>query len=284
MKLDFVARGLSHLTLAALMLAAPAALFAAKAETGPVKSKPDGEVVELFAGIKSGDIEVTFIPKDAKEATVLFRNKTDKPVAIRLPEAFAGVPVLAQFGGPGGIAGGAPGGGLGVGGGGMQGMGGGFGGMGMGGGMGGMMGGMGGMGGFGGFMNVAPDKVGKVKVKTVCLEHGKTDPNPRAKYEIRPIESFTQNAGVIEICKMVGRGEISQNAAQAAAWNLANKLSFEFLATKNRLESLNGYTEKFFSSQDLQIAMVAVIEASKRGEALKAKLASEKAKSPGENQ
>jgi hypothetical protein len=260
------------LLLAALLLGAPAAALAAKSETAPIKAKPEGEVVELFAGIKSGEIEVTYIPKDAKESTILFKNNTGKPVAIKLPEAFAAAPVLAQFGGPGGVAGAGPGGrrgggaaGLGGGGmGGMQGLGGGFGGMG------GMMGGMGGMGmggmGMGGFMNVAPDKTAKVKVKTVCLEHGKTDPNPRAKYEIRPIESFTQNASVIELCKMLGRGEVKQNTAQAAAWHLANGLSFEQLAMKNRIESASGYTEKFFTPQELRAAAFVAIESVKRGQ------------------
>ena len=273
MRVNSFARCAARLLLAALLIGAPSVALAVKSESGSIKSKPEGDVVELFAGIKSGEIEVTFIPKDAKESTILFKNNTGKPVAIKLPEAFAGVPVLAQFGGPGGIAGGGPGGGRrggGAGGmaggmgGGMQGMGGGFGGMGMGGmGMGGM--GMGGMG-MGGFMNVAPDKIAKVKVNTVCLEHGKTDPNPRAKYEIRPIESFTQNASVIELCKMLGRGEVKQNAAQAAAWHLANGLSFEQLAMKNRIESRNGYTEKFFTPQELRAAGLVVIESVKRGQ------------------
>ena len=65
----------------------------------------------------------------------------------------------------------------------MQGMGGGMGGMGGGGMMGGMGGG--GMGMGGGMFNVAPEKVGKFKVPTVCLEHGKHDPTPRVTYEIR---------------------------------------------------------------------------------------------------
>jgi hypothetical protein len=138
----------------------------------------------------------------------------------------------------------------------------------MGGGMGGMMGGggMGGMGMGGGFFNVAPDKVGKIKVATVCLEHGKLDPNPRVAYEIRPIESFTQDQRVAEICKMLGRGEVSQNAAQAAAWHFTDGLSWEQLAAKDRVRLSNGYTEKFFSPQELAVAMRVTLEAAKRVE------------------
>src|SRR5688572_33065982 len=78
--------------------------------------------VELFAGMKAGQVEAKIIPKDAKEGTLTLKNKTDQPITIRLPEAFAAVPVLAQLGG-GGLNGGGGGlnGGGGGGGGGNQG-------------------------------------------------------------------------------------------------------------------------------------------------------------------
>lgn len=128
--------------------------------------------------------------------------------------------------------------------------------------MGGM--GMGGMGG--GFFNVAPDKVGKIKVTTVCLEHGKQEPNPRVAYKMVPIESFTQNAKTIEVCKMLGRGELSQNVAQAAAWHLQDGLTWEELAAKDRVHLSNGYTEKYFAPQELMVAARAVAVAANRAE------------------
>ncbi len=91
----------------------------------------DVESVEMFQAINEGKIEVNFYPKDATQATVIIKNKGDKPLDVSLPSAFGAVHVLGQMGGYGG--------------GGMGGMGGGMGGMG--GGMGGMGGGMGGMGG-----------------------------------------------------------------------------------------------------------------------------------------
>ena len=118
------------------------------------------KTVELFAAMESGDIDVKLIPKDSKQSTVLIENKLNSPLRIKLPDAFAGVPVLGQMGGMGGGHGRwhgwhgrhgwrhGMGGGMGGGGGG-QGMGGGMGGMG--GGMGGMGGGMGGMGGWHGW-------------------------------------------------------------------------------------------------------------------------------------
>ncbi|QDU97738.1 hypothetical protein [Lignipirellula cremea] len=234
------------------------------AAPGPIAAAAaDHEEVELFAAMKAGDIEVALIPKDAKVANVLLRNKTDRPLAIKLPEAFAGVPVLAQFGGMGGMGMGGGMGGMGMGGGMNQGFGGGMGGMGMGG-----MGGMGGGGfGGGGFMNVAPDKVGKLKVPVVCLEHGKDDPNPRVEYQIVPIEEFTGSNEVIEVCKMLGRGEVTQNTAQAAAWHLTDGLSWQELARKDRVKLRNGYTEKYFQPQEIMFAVRIHQEAARRAQA-----------------
>jgi hypothetical protein len=75
------------------------------------------------------------------------------------------------------------------------------------------------------------------------------------KYEIRPIDTFTKDERVIELCKMVGRGEIPQNSAQAAAWNIANGLSWQELAAKDRFRSqFTGQFEKYFSPRELELA------------------------------
>ncbi len=205
-------------------------------------AKPVGDQVELFAAMKSGDLAVTVIPKSEKEVNLLFESKTGKPLTVKLPEAFAAVPVLAQFGG-----GGAGGGGGGrSGGGGNQGMGGGM--MG-GGGMGG-----GGMGGGGGFFNVPAEKVAQMKVATVCLEHGKKEPRPGIPYEIVPLESFTQSAEVAELLKLFSLHNLSQRAVQAAAWHYNNGMSWQELAAK-RIEHLNGTSEPYFSAAEINAAM-----------------------------
>ena len=131
------------LTLIALLV--PTCVFAAKPRS---KQAENATTVEMFEAIEKKQVEVQYIPKDATQANVLIKNKTDKPLKIQLPAAFAGVPVLAQFGG-GGM--------------GMGGMGGGMGGMDMEalmkqmGGMGGMGGDMGGMGGLDGLGDDADD-------------------------------------------------------------------------------------------------------------------------------
>jgi hypothetical protein len=213
----------------------------------------------MFAAMKAGQLDVKFIPKNDTEARVIIKNKTGKPLSVRLPEAFAGVPVVAQRGAGAGGAGGA--GGLGLGGGGNnnnnsgggmnQGMGGG---MGMGGmGMGGMGGG--GMGGMGmGMMNIRPEQVAKVKVACVCLEHGKDIPHAKIPYEIKPINDFNQDPAVQQVLALLGAGEIDQRAAQAATWHLANGMSWQELASK-RIEHLNGTAELYFHPAEIQRGM-----------------------------
>jgi hypothetical protein len=254
MKLS-LSRGLACATLVA---AVPLAVFAAS-PSRRTAAEPTGEVIGLFEGMESGAIEVKVIPKDSTEGTITVKNKTGKPLTIKLPDAFAGVPVLAQGFGMGDMGGG-----------GM--MGGGMGGQnqGLGGGMmgGGMMGaGMGGMGGqAGGFFNVAPDKVAKGKITTVCLDHGKKDPNPRVPYKLIPIESYAKNAVVAEVVKMLVRGEIDQYSAQAASWHLQNDLSWEELAGKIGAKHLNGTVEPYFTRAQLDRAFGATRVAEQRAE------------------
>jgi hypothetical protein len=243
------------LSLVAAALVAALPLVAAAASPSRSVPKEATAVIGLFEGMESGDIEVKVIPKDSKAGTVMIRNKTGKPLSIKLPEAFAGVPVMAQFGG-GGMMGGM---------GGMGGMNGGMGGMG--GGMGGQQGfagggmagaGMGGMGGqAGGFFNVGPEKVGKLKIVTVCMDHGKNDPNPRVPYKLIPIEKYAKNADVSEVVKMMVKGEIDQHSAQAAVWHLQNGLEWEALASKIGAKHLNGSVEMYFSSSHMHRAMAA---------------------------
>ena len=260
------------------------ALRSGAAEKSKVKDADKAEIktVEMFAAMESGDIDVKLIPKDSKQSTVLIENKLDTPVRIKLPDAFAGVPVLGQMGmGMGGMGrhgrrhgwrhgrhgwrhgwhgrwhgwhGRRHGWGMGGMGGGMGGMGGGMGGMG------------GGMGGMGGFFNVKPGKVAKLRVPTVCLEHGKPEPNPRMAYKLVPIETLTTKPEVIELCKMLGTGRLPQSAAQAAAWHFSDNMTWEQLALKVGVDHLIGPSEPYFTGQELQAAMQIAAESTRRAQ------------------
>lgn len=211
---------------------------AVRARRAPVQTAP-AEKVELFAAIAQQQIDVKFIPKNSTQANVLIENKTNKPLSIQLPAAFAAVPVLGQAAAPAGGAGttnSQP-----------QPMGGGFGGMG---GMG-MGGGMGG----GGFFNVAPERVAQLQVPGVCLDHGKAEPRPAIRYEIKPLETVTTKEGVRETLAMLAEGQVNQRVAQIVAWHLVNGMSFEELAAK-RLQFANGTSQSYFSPAEIKAGMM----------------------------
>ena len=205
--------------------------------------------IDLLAAMKAGDIEVKIIPRDEKVGTVIVTNKTGRPLTIKLPEALAGVPVAAQFGGPGifgndqnPLNNNNANQGLGV-----------------------AIRPQGQQNNFGpGIFNVGPERAIKLKFTAVCLEHGKRSPNTRIPYELVPLESFTSEAGVVELVKMLSRREIDQPTAQAAAWHLADGMSWEKLARKISVRHLNGVSERFFTGDQLAAAKDAVTEAERR--------------------
>jgi hypothetical protein len=203
---------------------------------GAVAANPASvETVDMFKAMDNGDIDVRFVPKDSREAKLTIRNKTDRPLNVKLPEAFAGVPVLAQVGG--GAAGGA-----GAGGGrGAQGV---------------------GAGGGAGFGCLPPQGVAHFKVPTVCLEHGKAEPRSSMAYQVKPIESFTDRPAVKELCCMLGAGQIDQRTAQAATWHLNNDLSWEQLAGK-RTRHANGSSQPYFTPKELMVAVQVAARATK---------------------
>lgn len=228
------------------------------------KFDPTADKVELFDAVNAEQVGVKLVPNDAMGGTVLIENKTDKPLTVKVPDAVVGVAVNSQFGGGGGGGmggGGMGGGGMGGGGGGgQQAMGGGMGGGMMGGGMGGgMMG-----GGGGGMFSVPPESVVAVPFKSVCLEHGKTEPNSRSKYTVIPVSKFNSDPALYQLLSTVGAGKVDPQAAQAAAWHLSSKMTFEELANKLN-EPLGGFEPSpYFSREQLMGAQQLVAEANGR--------------------
>ena len=184
----------------------------------------EADLVDFFAAKRRGLIATRFIPANSKRATVMMKNLTDRRLGVRLPTTFAGIPVLGQFGG----------------------------------------GGMGGGGMMGGFQNIDPGKVNRFKCTTVCLEHGKKEPHARAKYDIVPLNEFTDDKNVAEICYMLGFSGINQNAAQAAAWHFTDEMSWEELANKIGAEHLNGTVDPYFQPQQLRWGFAIASEAQRR--------------------
>ena len=69
--------------------------------------------------------------------------------------------------------------------------------------------------------------------KSVCLAHGLPEPHPRMNYRLVPTEEFTQDVRLQQLVRMVGSGRLNQQAAQAAAWHLADDMSWRELAAKS---------------------------------------------------
>jgi hypothetical protein len=206
---------------------------------------PQG-TVELFAALEQGQIEATFIAQDARQARLQLVNKTDKPLHIILPEAFAAVPVLAQLlpnntpqnrqaankaPQPLGTAPATniPGNGFPN----IQ------------------MPNAKGNPGIGPLFNIEPEKMGQLKLRTVCLEYGKPAPTAHVQYQIKPLADVTAKPGVFELCKLLGERDISQGSIQAAAWHLANDMSWERLDKFHSVGILPMHNE-MFSKRQLQ--------------------------------
>lgn len=62
----------------------------------------DVEAQDVLAAEAAGQVEVRFIPNDSRSAQVIVASRNDRPLTLRLPAAFAGVPVAAQMGNMGG--------------------------------------------------------------------------------------------------------------------------------------------------------------------------------------
>ncbi len=242
----------------AIVLGSRLALAAEAIPTATAKPQAAESGIELFKAMADGQVAVTLVPRDATKVTLQITNKTKEPLSVNLPAAFAAMPVLAQFqpGGlqPGGLFGqqnnnaqpqvlGAPfqrGNGNNIG---------------------------NGPNAFPNFnfnrplmpFNIPPEKTIVVRTPAVCLEYGKPDPQPRMAYEIRPLESFTDNAAVAELLAYFGAGQCTQREAQLAAWHLANSMSWDELS-KLQIEHLNGRKELRFSAAEVERAKKIVVQ------------------------
>lgn len=229
--------------------------------------KPTPLEVEFFEAMENGQIEASIRTQSSLDSRITIKNKTDVPLDVKLPTAFAGVPILAQTGSTSSLAaahsrmsgaamrgppvgsggGGGGGGGNTSGGGGQQ----------VGGGMSGGSSSRSSGGSGGGMFSIAPDKTVRQDVKTVCLEHGKKEPNVRMKYKIVPLESVTDKKEVHLLCALVSQGKVDQQSAQAAVWHYNNGMTWDELANKKRKRPPGSPPRMvpYFSRQQMMYAM-----------------------------
>ncbi len=209
---------------------------------GAETSQPVPRTVGLFDAMKDGLIEVKVQTTNSLDAKITAKNISDVPLVVSLPKTFAAVP-LQQFDG-----------GYGTGGGSRrsdrggnndnnnenQSTGGGF-------------NNSSGTGGSG-MWSLAPEKIVRENVKTVCLEHGKREPRRTQAYELKPLESVTDKPEVIKLCELVGNGAVDQDAAQAAVWHYNNGMSWEELANKT-IQRPGSRRSFYFNRQQMMTAV-----------------------------
>jgi len=262
MKWHILVATLTSVALLTGVLAIPSAVSAGE-RTGVVsgmgKYNPDDPTVEIFAGMAAGQLEVHVIARDSTQCRIVVKNKTDKPLNVRLPDLLAAAPVLAQFPDPfnqnnnnnnqNNNRNGAP----------QQLM-------------------MGNpfmdnqqgnnqpgnnrqqgnnrqpMFGF----NVTPEKEGRFKMTAACLEHGKGNPRPAHPYELKRLETVTAKAEVHELCRMLGSGEIGQRTTQVAAWHLNNDMSWDELRDLRGEIAFGRITKPYFTRNELAAGKEAV--------------------------
>jgi hypothetical protein len=90
-------------------------------------------------------------------------------------------------------------------------------------------------------------------LRSVCLDHGKDNPRPAMQYQLVPLADYTSDPAVAELLKLYLNGQISQSAAQAAAWHFASDMSWGDLAAKV-LRRATGARRPYFSATDLSTA------------------------------
>ena len=239
-----------------LLLALAGTVPAAKKSAPITKPKliPDAKVVDLFEGMDQKQLHVFLKLKNSKTGNLFVENKTGQPLTVKLPEAFVGVHVLNQFQQPGNSFGSLGSGGQQQGGGGQS-------------------TGGGAQSSFGSgqqsgnnFFSVPPEKIVRLPVNMVCLEHGKPEPSVRMTYRVAPVEAMSSDPVLKQLLRMVSRGQVNSKAAQAAAWHLANGKTFRELAAMKFDRAGNQPDPPQFSYSELKIAQTLIAEARKLAE------------------
>lgn len=106
------------------------------------------------------------------------------------------------------------------------------------------------------------------RVATVCLEHGKPEPSSGYPYRLAALESFSTDAKLAIVMESLGRGELSQKIAQAAAWHLANGMSWEALAAE-AIDHAGGDPDEAYFTPDELMAAHRVVELATQQAALR---------------
>lgn len=200
---------------------------------------PDAPQVELFEGLKQKSLSARVYPISAYNSSVFITNQTKQPLTVKIPPAVSSVHILAQNGpipGQGLIqdlqGASVP-----------------------------MTGDSQAVGGnlapsgnnqttfFDGLFSIPPEKTVRLRLRSVCLEHGKPCPSRRKTYELRPIESQVQDKALVLLLQKFNPRRDDWEMMQAIAWNLASHMDWQELASKKKNKIVGGGVPYFTPEQ-----------------------------------
>jgi len=209
---------------------------------------PVAETFSLLGAIERGIVEAKVIARDERHVRVFLKNPGTQPVNVSIPDVLAARPILAQAvnnffnpQGPGGST------------------------SNFGSSQSGQSQAVAGPAQFSsqnnnGIFAIPPESVREVRIKSVCVEHGKPEPNSRLKYELVEASRVGVGPELETLLAGYGRDELDAEAVQAATWHLANGKSWQELASMSRLAAVNARSP-IFSQRQLQTAKKLVAEA-----------------------
>jgi hypothetical protein len=235
---------------------------------------PDAPVVELFDGIDHDQFDARLVAQNAHDGKIFITNKTDKALTVAVPKGLVGVQILAQapnnqfnqIGMGNGMMNGMNNGMQGQNGA-AQSVGGNAGVMGQNGQNGAQNGnngfnpGMNAFPGAGILFSIPPEKTVQLAFNSVCLNYGRREPHAGMKYKLAKAESVTTDPVLLQLLEDYSP-RTARDAQQAAAWHLANGLTWEQIAQLVD-EKIPGNPTPFFNAQQIQAAKMLVEKSEK---------------------
>lgn len=217
--------------------------------------KPDVPQVKLFDGIKSQKLSVRVAPFSAYKSSVFIKNLTQQPLTVKVPEAVSSVHVLKQVDPNNGFLQALQnntqqqtGNSQSVGGnltpvGNNQNF------------------------DFQGLFTIPPEKTVRLRLQSVCLEHGKPSPSSLKTYELRPIETQVQDKTLILLLKKFNPRYDDWEMMQAIAWHLSSHMEWQELAKQRKHRTVAGGVPLFSTAQLLaakKIVEMAKVEVTRK--------------------
>ncbi len=217
---------------------------------------PDTPQVELFDGIEKQKLAARVSAKSAYHSSVFITNLTTAPLTVKVPNAVSSVHVLAQVEPNNGF---------------LQGLqnntqppskksqs------------VGGNLSPVGNNQNFDfkkGLFTIPPEKTVRLRLRSVCLEHGKPCPSSLKTYELRPIETQVKDKALVLLLKKFDPRYDDWEMMQAIAWHLSSHMDWRELANEKKHRTVGGGVPLFSTEQLLtakKIVEMAQVDASRK--------------------